>query len=345
MPLEVQKGSREICFEMKGGFPSGLRKVLLLRVVPLLLLLVENHGAIATTRAAAAVATYNNGGDGDDDHPVVAPRRNHRKLENRPSTEVIPNAYIILLNDNVTATPEAIAKEYGITVEHAFKHAIKGFSSRYVEAAILDLLLEDSRIWAVGEDGNLEMEHEGPHEVVQQKEEEEAEEGGDDGGGEVVHMQQVAAPGQHLDQIDQSMDGMYSYTYTGAGVHIYVVDAGILASHADFGGRVVTPCFNDIGPCNTDTDSHGTHIASIAGTFGSFFYSLLLILLLDGYRLLMLLIKSISFFPRFSLPFLLSRRIGLWCCQGCDNSRHARLRRQWDCIVVWTHEWTGLYCR
>jgi subtilisin family serine protease len=194
---------------------------------------------------AVAAAAYNN----NNDDPPVPPRRNHRKLEKRPSHEVIPDAYIIILNDNVMVNPETIAKEYGITIEYSYQHAIKGFSSRYVATDILDRMLEDSRIWAVGEDGNLE---------IDQEEEED-----DEDGAAVVRMQQ-AAP-QQLDQIDQSMDGIYSYSYTGAGVHIYVVDAGIMASHEDFGGRVATPCFDDIGPCNTDTDSHGTHIASTAG--------------------------------------------------------------------------------
>ena len=42
-------------------------------------------------------------------------RHRHRKLETRPSSELIEDAYIVLLNDNVSETPEMIAKEYGIT--------------------------------------------------------------------------------------------------------------------------------------------------------------------------------------------------------------------------------------
>jgi subtilisin family serine protease len=263
------------------SYPLGLLKVLLLLQ---LMFRFENGSATTTARAVATVAasTYKKGGD---DNPAPRRRRSHRKLENRPSTEVIPDAYIILLNNDdtvrndndaaaITSTPEAIAKEYGITIEHIYQHAIQGFSSRCVEADILDLMLEDSRIWAVGEDGNLEMEHETDE---QHDNDLAAEDGNTDTATAAAtassfQMQQSAAP-EHLDQIDQSMDGRYSYTYTGAGVHIYIIDAGILASHEDFGGRVVTPCFDEIGPCNTDTDSHGTHIASIAGKFFDFPYA------------------------------------------------------------------------
>jgi subtilisin family serine protease len=243
---------------MRGSALIGLLKVLML--------LFES----ARTRAVAieaATAAYNNS---NNDSPAVSPRRNHRKLENRPSSEVIPDAYIIILNDNVTVTAETIANEYGITIEHSYQHAIKGFSSRYIEVDILDRMLEDSRIWAVGEDGNLE---------IDQEEEEDDEETEDGAAAAVVQMQQQPAAPNHLDQIDQNVDGIYSYSYTGAGVHIYVVDAGIMASHVDFGGRVATPCFDDIGPCNTDTDSHGTHIASIAGK--CWFYCLTSLLIIS----------------------------------------------------------------
>jgi subtilisin family serine protease len=266
---------------MRGGAFSGLLKVHFVFPIMLLLLLFESHDSEVSTTRAEAVANNINSNTGDD--PVASHqsshhyRHHHRKLENRPTTEVIPDAYIILLNDDdndVTVTPETIAQEYGITIEHIYQHAMKGFSSRYVDAAILDLLLEDSRIWAVGENGNLQVleqqqqQHDDDdHEPHHDNEDVQGQENTDIGSDDMVHMQQAAVPAPvYLDQIDESMDSMYSYVYTGAGVHIYIVDAGILASHEDFGGRVVSPCWDDIGPCNTDTDSHGTHIASTAGT-------------------------------------------------------------------------------
>jgi len=66
---------------------------------------------------------------------------------------------------------------------------------------------------------------------------------------------------------------------TGKGVHIYVQDTGIRASHEDFGGRVIptidltsealVECDGDM-TCANDRQGHGTHCAGTAGgkTFG-----------------------------------------------------------------------------
>src|SRR5690606_11083819 len=56
------------------------------------------------------------------------------------------------------------------------------------------------------------------------------------------------------------------YGNTGAGVHVAVVDTGILAAHQDFGGRVSSVGYTAIndGRGTNDCHGHGTHVASTA---------------------------------------------------------------------------------
>lgn len=85
----------------------------------------------------------------------------------------------------------------------------------------------------------------------------------------VIATQQPAPWG--LDRLDQRalpLSGSYTTASAGAGVSAYVVDSGVLASHADFGGRVVQgwSAVAD-GRGTSDCNGHGTHVAgTIAGT-------------------------------------------------------------------------------
>ncbi|MHA7262121.1 S8 family serine peptidase [Arthrobacter sp. TMN-37] len=74
-----------------------------------------------------------------------------------------------------------------------------------------------------------------------------------------------------LDRIDQRalpLTGTYSAAATVAGVNAYVIDTGVLGSHADFGARVA-PGWSAVadGPGNGDCNGHGAHVAgTVAGT-------------------------------------------------------------------------------
>ena len=88
------------------------------------------------------------------------------------------------------------------------------------------------------------------------------------------------APSASLDRIDQRslpLDGQFRFTADGAGVDVYVLDSGILASHQEFSGRVSSggnfaeDRAQGDGGDYSDCSGHGTHVTSLLGgtTYGS----------------------------------------------------------------------------
>lgn len=87
----------------------------------------------------------------------------------------------------------------------------------------------------------------------------------------------------NLDRIDGigGINGEFNPDSTGKGVHVYILDTGIFASHEDFEGRAVAEvdtnpwgkkgankarvCSKGDSKCGLDTEGHGTHCAGTAG--------------------------------------------------------------------------------
>jgi subtilisin family serine protease len=167
--------------------------------------------------------------------------------------KALPNRYIVVLKEDVTV--QAGGAKAGFTVSqmavslatrhrgratHVYERALRGFAAELTEAEARRLA-DSPEVAFVEED--IEM--------------------------QALATQAGATFG--LDRIDQRnlpLSGSYTFNFTGAGVHAYIIDTGVRAAHQDFGGRVSPQGFTAIndGQGTNDCNGHGTHVA---GTVGS----------------------------------------------------------------------------
>ncbi|MFC4563243.1 S8 family peptidase [Nocardiopsis mangrovi] len=150
------------------------------------------------------------------------------------AANAVEGQYIVVLEEGVSAN-SVTASDFGISseaVEHTYTTAINGFSAE-LSAAEVTGVRSNSSVAFVEQVGTVE-----------------------------------ATETWGLDRIDQEalpLDDSYSVDNTGAGVSAYIIDTGIEADHADFGGRAQVG-FDATGGDGADGNGHGTHVA---GTIGS----------------------------------------------------------------------------
>jgi subtilisin family serine protease len=161
----------------------------------------------------------------------------------KASKNPVKGSYIVVLEEDAeirdlpAVASEMAYKHFG-RLGHVYERALRGFSVEMTEGQAR-ALARDPRVAWVEEDAVVELEA----------------------------TQSNATWGlDRIDQRDRPLNGTYVYDRTGSGVKAYIIDTGILASHSEFGGRVISgyTAISD-GRGTSDCNGHGTHVAGTVG--------------------------------------------------------------------------------
>lgn len=166
----------------------------------------------------------------------------------------IPDRYIVVLRDDADAP--AVAREHagahGLTVDHVYEHALKGYAAA-IPAGRLDYLKADGRVRFVTPDAELHAAEGGARPAA-------AKRPGTPSPTPAPQPAQQAPTG--LRRIGGSTDGVHqTLANKGAGVGVAVIDSGIDSTHPDLTGVIDgTSCVKG-SKTASDDNGHGTHVA------------------------------------------------------------------------------------
>lgn len=181
----------------------------------------------------------------------AAPATTNSVLSSSEAKGIIKNQYIVILNKDVGTSndfAQSIAKEHGGKILQTYDTVLKGFAIYLPDVAgtaFVEAMKKNPKVLSVENDTVMK-----------------------------IDATTQSNPDWGLDRIDQKtlpLDSAYSYLQTGSGTTAYIVDTGILSTHQQFSGRVLSgyTAISD-GNGTTDCNGHGTHVAGTVGgsTYG-----------------------------------------------------------------------------
>lgn len=181
----------------------------------------------------------------------AAPNTTISLLDSSQAKGIIKNQYIVILNKDAGPSidfAQNIAKQHGAKVLQSYDTVLKGFAIYLPDTAataFVEAMKKNPQVLSIENDTVMK-----------------------------IDATTQSNPDWGLDRIDQKalpLNSAYSYLQTGTGTTAYIVDTGILSSHQQFSGRVLSgyTAISD-GNGTTDCNGHGTHVAGTIGgsTYG-----------------------------------------------------------------------------